>query len=104
MSTGPKPNCPWRKPPKHPLDRADKIAHVVGGAMLGALACSFFVIELVFAALISEQGTLWLPIAVGCVSTTLGGVLGGVIGTRSINWMSGNWHEFHRYHSQFRQD
>ena len=104
MSTGPKPNCPWRQPPTHPLDRADKIAHVVGGAMLGALACSFFVIELVFAALISEQGTLWLPIAVGCVSTTLGGVLGGVIGTRSINWMSDNWHEFHRYHSQFRQD
>ena len=104
MSTGPKPNCPWRKPPKRPLDRADKIAHVVGGAMLGALACSFFVIELVFAALISEQGTLWLPIAVGCVSTTLGGVLGGVIGTRFRDWMSDNWHEFHRYHSQFRQD
>ena len=72
--------------------------------MFGALAGSFSVIELVFAVLISEQGTLWLPIAVGCVSTTLGGVLGGVIGTRFIGWMSDNWHEFHRYHSQFRQD
>ncbi len=72
--------------------------------MFGALASSFFVIELVFAVLISENGTLWLPIAVGCVSTTLGGVLGGVIGTRFIEWMSDNWHEFHRYYSQFGRD
>ena len=104
MSTGPKPNCPWRKPPKHPLDRADKIAHVVGGAMFGALASSFFVLELAFAVLISEHGTLWVPAAVGGVSTALGGVLGGVIGTRFIEWMSDNWHEFHRYYSQFRRD
>ena len=32
----------------------------------------------------------------------LGGVLGGVIGTRFIEWMSGNWHEIHRYYSQIR--
>ena len=104
MSTGPKPNCPWRKPPKHPLDRTDKIAHVVGGAMFGALASSFFVIELAFTVLISEHGTLWLPAIVGCVSIVLGGILGGVIGPRFIEWMSDNWHECHRYHSQFRQD
>jgi hypothetical protein len=72
--------------------------------MFGALASSFSVIELVFAVLVSENGTLWLPASVGCASIVLGGILGGVIGTRFIDWMSDNWHEFHRFHSQFRQD
>ena len=72
--------------------------------MFGALASSLFVIELAFAVLISEHGTLWVPTAVGGVSTALGGVLGGVIGTRFIEWMSDNWHEFHRYYSQIRRD
>ncbi len=72
--------------------------------MFGDLASSFLVIELAFTVLISEYGTLWLPTAVGCVSAALGGALGGVIGPRFIDWMSDNWHECHRYHSQFRQD
>lgn len=72
--------------------------------MFAALASLPFVIEFVFAVLISEKGTLWLPMAVGCLSTILGGVLGGAIGPRFTDWISDNWYEFHRYYSEFRRD
>lgn len=75
MSYSPRPNCPWRKPAKHPLDRAEKIAHVIGGMMLGGFAGSFFVIESFFAVLITEQGTLWIPGGVLLASMTVSGVL-----------------------------
>jgi len=104
MSTSPRPNCPWRKPPKHAFDQSDKIAHVVGGALFGALASSLYVIERVFASLVFESGTLWLPAAVGGVSIAVCGILGGVIGPRFIEWMSEHWHEFYRYFSEFSRD
>ena len=72
--------------------------------MFGALASSFFVIELAFAVLVSENGTLWLPAIVGCVSIVLGGILGGMIGPRFIEWMSDHWDEFHQYYSHIPRD
>ncbi len=64
--------------------------------MFGALASSFFVIELAITVLISEHGGMWVPAAVGGVPTVLGGVLGGIVGIRFIDWMSDNWHRVHR--------
>jgi hypothetical protein len=99
VSYGPKPNCPWRKPAKHPLDHAEKIAHVIGGMMFGAFASCFFVIESFFAVMITEQGTLWIPGGVFLASMAVSGVLGGIFGHRFIDWMSENWPRFGRLHS-----
>lgn len=99
MTYGPKPQCPWRKPPKHPLDRALKIAHVIGGMMFGALASSFLVIETFFTVLITEKGTLWIPAGILLASMAISGILGGVFGDRFIDWMSENWTRFTRHHS-----
>ena len=98
MKYGPKPNCPWRKPPKHPLDHAEKIAHVIGGMMFGAFASLFFVVESFFAVMITEKGSLWIPAGVLLGSMALSGILGGIFGDRFINWMSENWTAFRRHH------
>jgi len=99
MTYGPKSQCPWRKPPKHPLDRAEKIAHVFGGMMFGAFASLFFVIESFFVVMITEKGTLWIPGGVLLAAMAISGVLGGVFGDRFIDWMSENWTRFARHHS-----
>ena len=101
MSHGPQPQCPWRKPPKHPLDRAEKIAHVIGGMMFGGLASSFFVIESFFAVMVGEHGTLWFPGEIFLASMATSGVLGGIFGHRFIDWMSENWTRFGRHDSNF---
>jgi len=98
MTYGPKTQCPWRKPPKHPLDRAERIAHVVGGILFGALASSFLVIQFFFTLLITEKGTLWIPGGVLFASMALSGLLGGIFGARFVDWMSGNWTRFGRHH------
>ena len=99
MTYGPKPNCPWRKPPKHPLDRAEKIAHVIGGMMFGGLASSLFVIESFFAVMITEKGSLWIPGGVLLGSMALAGLLAGLFGDRFIDWMSEHWTKFGRHHT-----
>ena len=99
MSYGPKPQCPWRKPPKHPMDRALKIAHVIGGMMFGALAASFFVIETFFAVMITERGSLWIPGGILLGSMALSGLLAAIFGERFIAWMEENWTRFARRHS-----
>ncbi len=98
MTYHPTSNCPWRKPPKHPLDYADKFAHVFCGMIFGAFASSFFVAEFFFAVLITEQGSLWIPGGIFLASIATTGILGGVFGNRFIDWMSENWTLFGRHH------
>lgn len=98
MSVGPKPNCPWRKPPRHPLDHAEKIAHVIGGAMFGGLASLYHTIAAFFAVSISEQGSLWIPAGILLGSMSLGAILAGIFGHRFIDWMEANFTKFWRSH------
>lgn len=98
MSYAPKPNCPWRKPPKHPLDHAEKIAHVIGGMMFGMLAGGYFVISSFFAVIITEQGTLWIPGGILLGSISSGGLLAAVFGRRFIDWIEEHWPKFWRRH------
>lgn len=98
IMTGPKPNCPWRKPPKHALDHAEKIAHVVGGMMFGAFASGAFVIESFFAVVNTESGTLWIPSGILLGSMALSGLLAWLFGHRFIDWIDDNWHQFWRRH------
>lgn len=98
MACKPTTNCPWRKPPKHPLDHAEKLAHVICGMMLGAFASSFLVIESFFAVMIYEKGSLWIPGGIFVASIAVAGILGGVYGSRFLDWMSENWARFGRHH------
>ncbi len=86
MSYGPTPNCPWRKPPKHPMDHALKIAHVVGGMMLGALASSIVVIFALFW-VIENGGSFWIPGGILLGSMAICGLLGGLFGEPFFDWM-----------------
>lgn len=95
MSSGPKPNCPWRKPPKHPLDHAEKIAHVIGGMMFGAFAAGGFVIESFFGAAIFER-SMWIPAAILLVALLAGGLLGAFVGRPFIDWIEEHWSLFWR--------
>ena len=98
MSVGPKPNCPWRKPPKHPMDHAEKIAHVIGGMMFGAFASGYFVIYSFFAVAITEKGSLWIPGGILLGSMALSGLFAAVFGHRFIEWMDYNWSNFWKHH------
>jgi hypothetical protein len=80
MTYRPTTNCPWRKPPKHSLDHAEKLAHVICGMMFGAFASSFVVIESFFAVMITEQGSLWIPGGIFLASIATAGSLGGSLG------------------------
>ena len=86
MSAGPKPNCPWRKPPRHPLDRAEKIAHVIGGMMFGALASGGLVISAFFVVAIHGK-SLWVPGGIVLGSSAVGGLLAAAFGRTFIDWM-----------------
>lgn len=98
MSVGPKPNCPWRKPPRHPLDHAEKIAHVIGGALFGGLASLYHTIAAFFAVSISEQGTLWIPAGILLAGMSLGSLLAAVLGRRFIDWIEAHYTSFWRSH------
>jgi hypothetical protein len=97
-SYGPKPQCPWRKPKKHPLDRADKIANGVIGALFGVFVAAPVSIELAFAILVNERGSLWWTVELEGISVMVFGSLGTIFGDRFINWMTENWHLFFRQH------
>lgn len=96
MSVGPKPNCPWRKRRRHPLDHAEKIAHVLCGIMFGTLAAAVPVGQMCFAVLITEKGSLWFPMAIAGTAMVVSGILSYFFGERFIDWMSENWHQFVR--------
>lgn len=93
-----KPQCPWRKPKKHPMDRADTIANGVIGALFGVLISAPLVIELAFAVLINEHGSLWITVPIEIAVVAVCGTLGLFFGDRFINWLSDNWHHFYRHH------
>ena len=93
---GPKPQCPWRKPKKHPLDRADKIANGVIGALFGIFVSAPLAIQLTFAILIQERSSLWWTMGLEGGYVLIFGALGFIFGERFINWMSDNWHLFFR--------
>lgn len=78
------------------MDQAEKIAHVVGGAMFGALASGGLVIYGFFAAAIMEK-SLWLPAGILFGSAFVGGLLGGLVGRPFIDWMEEHWSQFWRH-------
>ena len=93
-----KPQCPWRKPQKHPMDGADKIANSVIGALFGVLVSAPLVIQLTFGFLFAEHGSLWYAAYIELGIVVLFGALGLIFGDRFINWMADNWQQFYRHH------
>ena len=83
------------------MDHAEKIAHVIGGMMFGALASGYFVIYTFFMVLISEKGSLWIPGGILLGSMSLGGLLARLFGRPFIDWIENNWGKFWRHHGSY---
>ena len=93
----PTPRCPWRKPPKHPMDRAHRISNFVVSGFFGALIVIGPAIQLWFAVLINEQGSTWWPVEILAAAVAITGFLGLIFGDRFVDWLADNWEQFVRY-------
>ncbi len=79
------------------MELAEKTAQVIGGAFFGLLASGCVSFGMFFAVIVSERETLWLPVSICFGSMLVSGILGAVYGTRFVDWIAENWHEFHHF-------
>ncbi len=98
MSHGPKPRCPWRKKPKHPMDGAHKLANGFAAAVLGGLFMAYPAVDAYIAVLMNESfpiGHLFAAIA-GLLAVFW--LIGYFVGDRFVDWLSDNWdYMIHRH-------
>lgn len=91
MSYGPKPRCPWRKKPKHPMDGAHKLANGFAAAVLGAIVIAYPAVEVFFAILMTESCPPGYLFAVVGGLLSVFWLMGYFLGDRFVNWLSENW-------------